>query len=145
MLETALLETGRPLLIPGSIPLRPEIVMIAWKSTCEAARAAAAATLFLAKAERIVIATIAEDNRTDRESSARLVACLQRHNSATEARLVQPGSQNTAETLFATAAECGAGLLVMGGYSHSRVRELIFGGVTEHVLRHATLPVFMAH
>jgi nucleotide-binding universal stress UspA family protein len=46
---------------------------------------------------------------------------------------------------LATAAEVGAGLLVMGGYSHSRVRELILGGVTAHVLRDAALPVLMVH
>jgi nucleotide-binding universal stress UspA family protein len=55
------------------------------------------------------------------------------------------GPRGAAETLLAAAAELGAGLLVMGGYSHSRVRELIFGGVTAHVLRGAALPVLMAH
>jgi nucleotide-binding universal stress UspA family protein len=145
ILETALLDTGRPLLIPGSKPLLAETVVIAWKSTREAARAVTAATPILAKAKRIVIVTVAEDDRMDRESGARLFAALQRHNTATEARHVQPGSHSTAETLLATAAELSAGLLVMGGYSHGRVRELIFGGVTAHVLRRAPLPVLMAH
>ena len=47
--------------------------------------------------------------------------------------------------MLAAASELGAGLLVMGGYGHSRVRELVFGGVTEHVIRGAKLPVLMAH
>lgn len=144
-LETALLDTGRPLLIPGSSPLVTETIVVAWKSTREAARAVTAALPFLAKAKRIAVLTVAEDDRMDRESGARLFAALQRHNAAIEARHVQPGSRSTAATLLATAAEIGAGLLVMGGYSHSRVRELIFGGVTAHVLRRATLPVLMAH
>ena len=145
LLEAALLDTGRPLLIPGSAPLNPETVAIAWKSTREAARAVTAAAPFLAKAKRIVIITAAERDRMDRDSGMRLFATLQRHNPATEERYVPHGSHSAAETLLTTAAEVGAGLLVMGGYSHSRVRELVLGGVTAHMLREATLPVLMAH
>jgi len=47
--------------------------------------------------------------------------------------------------LLAKAKELGADLLVMGGYGHSRVRELIFGGATRHVLHHYDLPVLIAH
>ena len=46
-------------------------------------------------------------------------------------------------TLFAAALEFGADLLAMGAYSHSRLRQLILGGVTRHVLEHARLPVMM--
>lgn len=145
ILEAALLDTGRPLLIPGTTPLSPQTIAIAWKSTREAARAVTAAEPFLAKAKRIVVLTVAEDDRMDRESGARLFATLHRHNAATEARHLPLGSRGSAETLLAAATEAGAGLLVMGGYSHSRVRELIFGGVTAHVLRGAALPVLMAH
>lgn len=145
MLEAALLDTGRPLLIPGSQPLNPETVAIAWKSTREAARAVTAAAPFLAKAKRIVVITCAEHSGIDRDSATRLFATLQRHNAATEVRDVPPGSHGAAETLLATAAEVGAGLLVMGGYSHSRVRELILGGVTAHVLRGAAVSVLMVH
>ncbi len=144
-LEAALLDTGRPLLIPGSQPFNPETVAVAWKSTREAARAVTAAAPFLAKAKRIVIITAAEHDRMDRDSATRLFATLQRHNAATEVREVPVGSHGAAETLLATVAEVGAGLLVMGGYSHSRVRELILGGVTAHVLRSAAVSVLMVH
>jgi len=144
-LEAALLDTGRPLLIPGLISRSMETIVIAWKSTREAARAVTAAWPFLTKAKRIVILTVAEDDRMDQESGARLLATLRRHNPASEARHLQRGAGNAAEDLLATAAEIGAGLLVMGGYSHSRLRELMFGGVTAHVLRGAQVPVLMAH
>lgn len=144
-LEAALLDTGRPLLVPGSQPLNPETVAIAWKSTREAARAVTAAAPFLAKADRIVIISADEHDGMDRDSATRLFATLERHNAATEAHHVPAGPHNAAETLLAKATELGAGLLVMGGYSHSRVRELILGGVTAHVLRSATLPVLMVH
>lgn len=145
MLEAALLDTGRPLLIPGSQPFIPDTIAIAWKSTREAARAVTAAAPFLAKAKRIVVMTCAEHSGIDRDSATRLFATLQRHNAAAEVREVPPDSHGAAETLLATASQVGAGLLVMGGYSHSRVRELILGGVTAHVLRGAAISVLMVH
>jgi nucleotide-binding universal stress UspA family protein len=144
-LEAALLDTGRPLLISGTRPLDTETVAIAWKSTREAARAMTAAAPFLAKAKRIVVITAAEHEGMDHDSATRLFATLRRHNAATEMRDVPLGTRSAAEALLATASELSAGLLVMGGYSHSRVRELILGGVTAHVLRHATTPVLMVH
>jgi nucleotide-binding universal stress UspA family protein len=49
------------------------------------------------------------------------------------------------EAMLAYAAEVGADLVVMGCYGHSRVRELVLGGATRHVLHAAAMPVFMAH
>ena len=144
-LESALLETGRPLLIPGPKETAFETVAIAWKSTREAARAVSCAVPFLARAKRIVILTVAESGGAEGESGVRLSAAVCRHNAATEARQLQPGSLETADALLAAASEVTADLLVMGGYSHSRLRELVLGGVTEHVLRQANLPVLMVH
>jgi len=58
--------------------------------------------------------------------------------------LPEPGAQGGAETLLAAAREQAA-LLVMGGYGHSRLREWIFGGFTERILRAAEIPVLIAH
>ena len=58
---------------------------------------------------------------------------------------INPGSQGTAVTLIDAAQNAGAGVLVMGGYEHSRLREIALGGVTRHILSHATMPVFLAH
>jgi len=144
-LEAALFDSGRPLLIPSAAPVAPDTIAIAWKPTREAARAVAAAMPFLAKAKRAVILTVAEDDRTGRGDAARLLITLQRHDIAVETRHLQPGPRGAADTLLAAASEIGAGLLVMGGYGHGRLRELVFGGVTEHVIRGAALPILMAH
>jgi nucleotide-binding universal stress UspA family protein len=144
-LEAALFDSGRPLLIPGSAPLTMETVAIAWKPTREAARAVAAAMPFLAAAKRVVILTVAEDGDDDRGDTARLVVALRRHDVAAAAHHIESGRGSAADTLLGTASEIGAGLLVMGGYGHSRLRELVFGGVTEHVIRSAALAVLMAH
>ena len=55
------------------------------------------------------------------------------------------GDRAAVDTLLAAAAAANADLLVMGGYGHSRVREVMFGGFTRRVLSHADLPVLMAH
>jgi nucleotide-binding universal stress UspA family protein len=140
-----LFDSGRPLLIPGSAPVAPDTVAIAWKSTREAARAVAAAMPFLATAKRVVILAVAEDSKAGRGDVARLVVALQRHDIAAEARHMEAGSRSAADTLLGAAREFGAGLLVMGGYGHGRLRELVFGGVTERVIGGAAIPVLMAH
>jgi nucleotide-binding universal stress UspA family protein len=144
-LEAALFDSGRPLLIPGSVPVALDTVAIAWKPTREAARAVAAAMPFLAAAKRVVILTVAEGDKADHSDTARLVVALRRHDITAEAHCLQPGSRSAADTLLGAASEIGAGLLIMGGYGHSRLRELVFGGVTEHVIRGAALAVLMAH
>jgi nucleotide-binding universal stress UspA family protein len=119
-LEAALFDSGRPLLIPGPVPKSFKTIAIAWKPTREAARAVAAAMPFLKEAKRIVIFTATEKYRGDRDSAARLLVTLKRNDLVVELRHLQPGSHSTAETLLAAASEIEAGLLVMGGYGHSR-------------------------
>ena len=147
MLEAALIYSGRPLLIPPSAPISavPDTVVIAWKSTREAARAVTAAMPFLSIARQIVIMTVAEDETTiAEEGDSRLVANLRWDGFSAVVRRLEPAAQGAAETLLAAAREQEA-LLVMGGYGHSRVREWIFGGFTQRILREAEVPVLIAH
>ena len=55
------------------------------------------------------------------------------------------GGRGVSETILAEAAAADADLVVMGGYGHSRLREMMLGGATRHILHHAPLPVLMAH
>jgi nucleotide-binding universal stress UspA family protein len=145
-LEAALLETGRPLLIPGhgaTSDIVGGTVAIAWKDTAQAARAVAAAMPLLARAKEIVVMTVAEREEPEKGTD-RLVRNLAWHGLRANKRIVHPTDQDAAETLLSAAAE-EAGLLVMGGYGHSRVREWIFGGFTQRVLQDAPLPVLLAH
>jgi nucleotide-binding universal stress UspA family protein len=146
-LEAALIDSGRPLLIAPSAPIStlPDTVVIAWKSTPEAARAVSAAMPLLSIAKQIVIMTVAEDERTiEEEGAARLMANLRWDGFTASVRRLEPGAQEAAETLLAAAREQAA-LLVMGGYGHSRLREWIFGGFTQRILRDAEVPVLIAH
>jgi nucleotide-binding universal stress UspA family protein len=145
-IERALLGSGRPLLIPPATPFAafPDAVVIAWKAAPEAARAVTAAMPLLHTAKQILIVTVAEERGLSDDESTRLMTTLHWHGLNASTRHLQPGQAGAAGTLLATAGELGA-LVVMGAYGHSRVREWIFGGFTEHVLRGAEVPVLMMH
>jgi nucleotide-binding universal stress UspA family protein len=137
-IEGALIDSGRPLLIPPAAPLTalPETVAIAWKATPQAARALTAASPFLSMAKQIVVLTVVEDQRAPEDDADRLMTGLRWHGVPVSVRHLQPDRHNAADTLLSAVAEHAA-LLVMGGYGHSRLREWIFGGFTLSVLRGA--------
>jgi nucleotide-binding universal stress UspA family protein len=145
-LETVLLETGRPLLVPGPAAPMPETlarVAIAWKPVPQAARAVALAMPLVARASEIIVATV-EESVDERDEIDRLSRYLGRHGLASQIARMRPGPDGAAATLLAAMAG-RADLLVMGGYGHSRLREWVFGGFTQHVLADAPIPVLMAH
>jgi nucleotide-binding universal stress UspA family protein len=146
-IETALLDSGRPVLIPPLSPLAalPETVVIAWKATREAARAVTAALPFLDAARHIEVLTVAEEENLSSEEGHQLIANLRWRGLSVSGGRLQPDGRSPADALLAAAAERRA-LLVMGGYGHSRLREWIFGGFTRHVLETETAaPVLIAH
>ena len=150
-LETALIKSGRPLLVlpPGVSDVIGHTIVVAWKDSAEAARAVTAAMPFLAGAERIVVIEISEEDadkvRESEGSSERLVASLAWHRIRAEARVIKQGDLSAPDTLLAAARDLGADLVVMGAYGHSRVREMMFGGFTRRILQGADLPVLMFH
>jgi nucleotide-binding universal stress UspA family protein len=147
-LERTLLDSGRPLLIPAATPLSalPQRVAIAWKETPQAARAVAAVLPLLSPTTAVSVLTVEEERaETAAEEEARLLAYLARHGCAATARRLAPSAAGAAEVLLAAAGADNAELLVMGGYGHSRLREWVFGGVTERVLREAPIAVLMMH
>lgn len=146
ILEAVLLESGRPLLIPSAAappPAAADTVAIAWKPVPQAARAVAAAMPLLARAKQIVVLTV-EEEEGRRDEAERLVRNLAWHGLPATAERLQPGPQGGPQTLLAAARD-KAGLLVIGGYGHSRLREWVFGGFTQQVLADAPLPVLIVH
>jgi nucleotide-binding universal stress UspA family protein len=145
-----LVGSGRPLLVAPK--MSPEniapTVAIAWKDGPEAARAITAAAPLLERASRIIVLTADEGDAKcgDKVTSAeRVAAQFRRHGATSEARLVVPGGRSLPDAVIDTAVATGADILVMGGYGHSRLRELVFGGFTRHVLNESRLPVFLFH
>lgn len=138
VIETALLESGRPVLIPPAATMTklPDTIVIAWKSTREAAHAVTAATPFLSVAKKVRILTVAESDDLSTQEGSQLMANLRWRGIEVTAERLLPDQHSPADTLINAAAESHA-ILVMGAYGHSRLREWIFGGFTEHVVRTA--------
>ncbi len=145
-LEAALLESGRPVFVaPPDQPAKPlTTVAVAWNGSAEAARSVAHALPFLAKAERVAVISVEEGLRPG-PSAADLVAYLALHDVVATADALKADYRSTGEALLAESKEIGAGLLIIGAYTHSRLRRMIFGSATEHMLGAAEIPVVMMH
>ena len=131
------------LLVPGPAPADPfSTVVIAWNDSREAAHAVAAAWSLIGRAKRIVI--FAGGDETLRRSAGQLAVHLAWRGYA-PTTVVGEASTDAGSNLLALAGRERAGLIVMGAYSHSRLRHFVLGGMTSDVLRQATIPVLMAH
>jgi len=146
-IATVMIGSGRPVLLaPARRPAAlTRTVVIAWKETPEAARAVAAAMPFLAKSDKVVVLSIGETDAETIESAEKLAEQLRWHRLDVEAHCIAPTGGSAPQTLARAAQDAKADLIVMGGYSRSRVRELIFGGFTQHVLKGVELPVLLCH
>jgi nucleotide-binding universal stress UspA family protein len=145
LMEAALMDTGKPVLVAphsAGAPLNG-VVGIAWKDTREAGGAVRAAMPFLRAATRVIVFIVPEDNND--KSHLRLVRMLRWHNPGITIQSLHHGDDAPAALTMDAAAKAGCGLLVMGGYGHTRLREAVFGGFTRAVLEAAPLPVLMAH
>lgn len=150
VLEGLLFHSGCPLLFvpPGARTSVPDTIFVAWNGSREAARAVRDAAPLLADARRVVVGAVDSEGELARlgpDPVGRITDHLARHNPRVEGRLLQADGRSTGEVLLAAAADEGAGLIVMGAYGHSRARERLLGGATRHVMKHATIQVFMSH
>jgi nucleotide-binding universal stress UspA family protein len=149
-IASILVRSGRPLLLVPEKPLQTIglHIAIAWKETAEAARAVTAAMPLLSRAKRIAVISAKEAalaSPRDLGPAARLAEQLAHHGFSPDARDVAIAEQPVSKVLIQTAHEFGADLLIMGAYSHSRFRELVFGGFTRQVLLACDLPVLLLH
>jgi nucleotide-binding universal stress UspA family protein len=148
--EKSLLQARRPVLLAPALS-RQQIdltapAMIAWDESPECWHAISAAIPFLKVARSTLLVSVDNDARQRAVSQAEALAYLQCHGIAATARVIAPHLRSVGDTLLAEAAEQDVGLLVMGAYSHSRLREMLLGGATRHVLKNAVArPVLMAH
>jgi nucleotide-binding universal stress UspA family protein len=146
-LESALFESGRPVLIapPSSPRSLATNVLVAWNGSTEQSRTMADAMPLLRLAERITICTV-EGATVAGPSGEQMARSLKMNGiNAEPITLKQAGKRNAGEILLAKADELGCDLIVKGAYTQSRLRQMIFGGTTRHILANAKLPVLMAH
>ena len=147
-LNAALMASGKPLLLCPAEPLPSfaKSIAIAWNGSAEAARAVGWAMPLLREAATVTILTVAEPTARPIDTpAAELSAYLAWNGVTAVTTIVQAKASHAGEELLRQTAQSGADLLVMGAYTHSRLRQLIMGGVTRHVISHAPLHVLMCH
>lgn len=141
------LRAGRPILTVPYVGSYPEIghrVMVAWNGSKEAARAVHDALPFLVGAEKTTVFSVDPDKMRGMPG-AELGRHLAHHGVRVEVSHTVADNTDVGESLLSAVADDGADLLVMGAYGHSRLREMIFGGVTETMLGSATVPVLLSN
>jgi nucleotide-binding universal stress UspA family protein len=143
-LENALFESGRPVLMaPPSPPTSlGQTVVIHWNASTEVCRAISMALPILRKAKRVVVLGV-EGSMVPGPSGRDAVMHLEYHDIAASEKSVSNRGQRPGAVLLAEARALGADLLIKGAYTQSRLRQMIFGGATQHVLTAAELPVFL--
>lgn len=143
--EYVLLNAGRPVLVlpPQVHRVEARHVAVAWDGRREAARAVADALPLLRRAQRVSLVSVDPEGRGVAQGDG-LAAYLGRHG--IRAELVPVPTQEAAgPALLRAVAHLHADLLVAGGYGHSRVRELVMGGATRVLMRHAEVPLLISH
>jgi nucleotide-binding universal stress UspA family protein len=150
--ENLIMSAGRPVLLmpySGFFASVGQSPMIAWDGGREAARAVHDALPLLKAAGRATIVTLdthAGKAPGERYAGTEIAACIARHGVQVELVSGAIDSEASAgEVLLSRAADVGADLVVMGGYGHARLRELVLGGATRTFLESMTVPVLMSH
>ena len=148
--ETVIFGSGKPTLIipenPQPRPLQFKTILIAWDFSRTAARAIADALPLLESAATVRIVTITNDKVIDtKRSGQELAKNLSRHCIDVTLDEVDSGGMQTGDVLGSHALSCGADLLVMGAYGHSRFREFVLGGATKSMMSKPPLPILFSH
>ena len=146
LLEAALFETGRPVLVaPPSLPASfGTKALVAWNGSTESSLTLALGLPLLRQAQEVHVLSI-EGAIVPGPGAAEVVRYLGYHGISAQARHIGTASGNAGEMFLAEAGRLGCDLMFKGAYTQSRLRQMIFGGATRHIINSATLPVLMAH
>ena len=146
-LEDALFESGRPvLMVPKrSPPTLGEVVAIAWNGSTETAVTVAMGMPFLKQAKRVVVVSVGPQHMPEPgPQGEELASALEQHGMEVSLRTAYGRQKAQGESFLKEAMEAGADLLLKGAYTQSRIRQMIFGGGTRHIIMEAKIPVLMA-
>ena len=143
--ETALFACGQPVLIaPRVAPVTiGKRVLIGWNRSTPSARAVKNAMPFLQRADAVILFSVSTGAKNG-PAPSEIASYLSLHEVQTEVKEALPSGDRVSERLLAEADRTNADLLVMGAFSHSRLREFVLGGVTKDILGSAKLPVLMS-
>jgi nucleotide-binding universal stress UspA family protein len=146
-LEAALFESGRPVLMaPPTAPRSiGKNVLVHWNASTETARVIHDGLPFLKLAERVTLLSV-EGNMVPGPRPADMLGYLALHGIKGSEHVVRPATKGGAgEAILEEARRIGADLILKGAYTQSRLRQMIFGGATQHILQAADVPVLLSH
>jgi nucleotide-binding universal stress UspA family protein len=149
--EDVLFDCGRPVLVvpyAGRFPTIGDQVVVGWNASREAARAVNDAMALLETARKVSVLAVNPKtglNGLGDEPGADISLHLARHGVPVTADHIKASGMDPGDMILNYATDMSADLLVMGAYGRSRLRELVLGGVTRHIMRHMTIPVLFSH
>ncbi len=146
-LEDALFESGRPvMMVPAAMGSKlGDTIAIAWNGSTETALTVALAMPFLTQASQVVVIAVGPQHMPEPgPSGEELVRSLEGHGLSVSLRTAVGRQKPQGESFLKEAVAAGADLLLKGAYTQSRIRQMIFGGATRHIIMEARIPVIMA-
>ena len=146
-IEASLFESGRPVLLtpPAAATQIATNIMVHWNGSTEQARANAFAMPLLRLADRVTVLTVIGGQDVPGPSADDILRQLQHNGIAARPVRVKLGDRQTGEAVLDAARAEGCDLLIKGAFTRNRLRQMIFGGATSHIMEHADIPVLMAH
>lgn len=151
MIEASLFQSGRPLIVVPYIQkdgLKLDHVVCCWDGSSAAARAINDALPLLVKATAVDLLIVLNEKTKNENNVVRGVEMakhLARHDVKVQIETVPAADIDVANAILSYVADNSGTLIVMGGYGHAKLREVILGGVTRAMLKSMTVPVFMSH
>jgi nucleotide-binding universal stress UspA family protein len=151
LIETSLFQSGRPLIVVPYIQndgLKVDRVVCCWDGSRVAARAINDALPFLTKAAMVdLLIVLNEKTDTDQHKirGAEMAKHLARHDIKVQIETIPAADIDVANAILSYVADNSGTMIVMGGYGHTKLREMILGGVTRDMLESMTVPVFISH
>jgi nucleotide-binding universal stress UspA family protein len=146
-LEDALFESGRPILmVPRRVPAQlGEVIAIAWNGSTETALTVALGMPFIERAKHVCIVAVGPQHMPEPgPEGEELAAAIERYGVEVSLRTAYGRQKPQGESFLKEAMAAGADLLLKGAYTQSRIRQMIFGGATRHIIMEAEIPVLMA-
>jgi nucleotide-binding universal stress UspA family protein len=151
MIETSLFQSGRPLIVVPHIQkdgLRLDHVVCCWDGSRAAARAINDGLPLLVKATTVDLLIVVNEKTNTAPNiirGAEMAKHLARHDVKVQIETVPAADIDVTNAILSYVAHNSATLIVMGGYGHAKLREVVLGGVTRDMLKSMTVPVFMSH
>ena len=151
LVEGILFGSGRHILLVPEVERPKSIVfdrvLVAWNASRESTRAVAEAMPYLRIAKDVSVVMVADEHRKKMEGieGDAIKKHLKPHGVAAEFHRVKCSNGNVGETLLSEAKKARSDLIVLGAYGHTRLREMLLGGVTYHLMHNSPVPLLMAH